>query len=54
MIDLADPTVLVYRPNQEIAIFDVDEEMLPMPEFARSLQLTIGEIFSWLIKYQKV
>ena len=48
MIDLADRTVLVYRPNQEIAIFDVDEEMLPMPEFARSLQLTIGELFSWL------
>lgn len=48
MIDPADRTVLVYRPNQEIAIFDADEERLPMPEFARSLQLTIGELFSWL------
>jgi len=46
MIDPDDRTVLVYRPNQEIAIFDADEEMLPMPEFARSLQLTIGELFS--------
>jgi Uma2 family endonuclease len=49
MIDPGDRTVLVYRPNQEIAIFDVDEEMLPMPEFASSLSLTIGELFSWLI-----
>ena len=48
MIDPADRTVLVYRPNQEIAIFDIDEEMLPMPEFASSLSLTIGELFSWL------
>ena len=48
MIDTDDRTVLVYRPNQEIAIFDADEEMLPMPEFARSLQLTIGELFGWL------
>lgn len=48
MIDPDDRTVLVYRPNQEIAIFDADEEMLPMPEFARSLQLTIGELFGWL------
>ncbi len=41
-------TVLVYQPNQEIAIFDEVEAMLPMPEFASSLQLTIGELFSWL------
>ncbi len=48
MIDPDDRTVLVYQPNQEIAIFDADEEMLPMPGFASSLQLTIGELFSWL------
>ncbi len=48
MIDPDDRTVLVYQPNQEIAIFDEVEAMLPMPEFASSLQLTIGELFSWL------
>jgi Uma2 family endonuclease len=48
MIDPEDRTVFVYQPNQEIAIFDDVEAILPMPEFARSLQLTIGELFSWL------
>ncbi len=48
MIDPDDRTVLVYQPNQEIAIFDEAEALLPMPEFANSLQLTIGELFSWL------
>jgi Uma2 family endonuclease len=48
MIDPDDRTVFVYQPNQEIAIFDDVEATLPMPEFARSLQLTIGELFSWL------
>jgi Uma2 family endonuclease len=48
MIDPDDRTVFVYQPNQEIAIFDDVEAILPMPEFARSLQLTIGELFSWL------
>jgi Uma2 family endonuclease len=48
MIDPDDRTVFVYQPNQEIAIFDDVEAILPMPEFAGSLQLTIGELFSWL------
>jgi Uma2 family endonuclease len=49
LIDPEDKTVFVYQPNQEIAIFDDPNDRLPMPDFAQGLELTVGELFSWLM-----
>jgi Uma2 family endonuclease len=50
LIDPDDRTVFVYYPNREMAILDEPERLLPMPAFAQELQLTVGELFSWLAK----
>jgi Uma2 family endonuclease len=42
-------SVLVYPANEEPEIFwPSDEDPLPVPDFASSLQLKVGEVFSWL------
>jgi Uma2 family endonuclease len=48
LIDPDEGTVFVYQTKQEVEIFDETNEQLPMPEFATDLQLTLGELFSWL------
>jgi Uma2 family endonuclease len=50
LIDPEEKTVFVYRSKQEVEIFDEIDQQLPMPEFAQDLQLTIGELFGWLIE----
>jgi Uma2 family endonuclease len=50
LIDPEEQTVFVYRSKQEVEIFDEMDQQLPMPEFAQDLQLTIGELFGWLIE----
>ncbi|MFM2428924.1 MAG: hypothetical protein RLZZ511_137 [Cyanobacteriota bacterium] len=50
LIDPDDRTVFVYYPNGTMAIFDEPADPLPMPEFAQSLALTVGEIFGWLVR----
>jgi hypothetical protein len=42
--------VFVYYPNREMDVLDEPEALLPMPEFAADLQLSIGELFGWLAK----
>ena len=49
LIDPDEQTVFVYRSNQSVEIFDEPDQLLPMPEFAQGLALTIGELFSWLL-----
>jgi Uma2 family endonuclease len=49
LIDPADHTVFVYQPDREIAIFDEPDDLLPIPGFAQGLELTVGELFSWLV-----
>jgi Uma2 family endonuclease len=31
-------------------VFDEPEQLLPVPSFARELQLTVGELFGWLLE----
>ena len=50
LIDPADKSVFIYRPKQEIEVFDELEGMLPMPAFAIDLQLTIKDLFAYLLK----
>jgi Uma2 family endonuclease len=56
LIDPEEEVVFVYlavgvaspMENRTISVYEEKNELLPAPEFARSLQLTIGELFSWL------
>jgi Uma2 family endonuclease len=50
LIDPEEQTVFVYRPKQEVEILDEPGQLLPMPEFAQGLSLTIGELFGWLLE----
>ena len=49
LIDPDEQTVFVYRSNQSVEIFDERDQLLPVPEFAQGLALTIGKLFSWLV-----
>jgi Uma2 family endonuclease len=50
LIDPDDRTVFIYYPNRTMVIFDAPDDRLPMPEFAQSLELSVGEVFAWLAK----
>jgi Uma2 family endonuclease len=49
-INPLEKTVFVYRPKQEIEVFDALDVSIPVPDFAEDFQLTVGELFAWLMK----
>lgn len=53
LIDPAEEAVYVHGPDQLIAIYDLadntPETSLPVPDFAQAFNLTIGELFAWLV-----
>jgi Uma2 family endonuclease len=49
LIDPAEKAVFVYRPKQEIEVFDEPDNLLPVPSFISNLNLTIRDLFSWLL-----
>jgi Uma2 family endonuclease len=48
LIDPEDRTIFIYHPNGTMEIFEEPEARLPVPEFARSIELTVGDVFGWL------
>ncbi len=49
---LIDPEVSIifaYHPNKTPQFFDEPEMVLPMPSFAKGIELTVGQVFGWLI-----
>jgi Uma2 family endonuclease len=50
LIDPDEHTVFVYLANQQPEVFDRVEAQLPVPSFAGELQLTVGQIFGWLLE----
>lgn len=50
LIDPDEQTVFVYRPKQEPEAFDEAEVVIPTPSFARELQLTVADLFAWLLE----
>lgn len=49
LIDPAESLVMVYTPDRRLEILETAENVLPVPEFAAAIQLTIGELFGWLL-----
>jgi Uma2 family endonuclease len=50
LIDPDEQTIFVYLVNQQPEVFDELEAKLPVPSFANELQLTVGQIFGWLLE----
>ena len=50
LIDPDEQTVFVYRPKQEPEVLDEPEEVISVPSFASGLQITIGDLFAWLLE----
>jgi Uma2 family endonuclease len=48
LLDPAEKLVFVYFADRRIVLFEVERDRLPMPDFAESFSLTVGELFSWL------
>ncbi|WP_431193359.1 Uma2 family endonuclease [Trichocoleus desertorum] len=49
LIDPDEQTVFVYLPEQRIQVFDERDILLPMPSFAAGLNLTVKDLFAWLL-----
>ena len=50
LIDPDEQTVFVYRPKQEPEVLDESDKVIPVPPFASELQLTIKDLFAWLLE----
>lgn len=50
LIDPDEQTVFIYRPKQEPEVLDTPADVIPVPSFANNLQLTIQELFAWLLE----
>ncbi|WP_413161019.1 Uma2 family endonuclease [Capilliphycus salinus ALCB114379] len=50
LIDPEEKTIFVYLPTAAPAVFDEPSQQLPVPEFANELQLTLGQLFYWLLE----
>ena len=48
LIDPATRSVLVYPTQQQPQLLEEENAVLPVPEFASDVRLTVGEIFGWL------
>jgi Uma2 family endonuclease len=48
LIDPAEKMILVYQPDRQVQVVDLLEDELIVPEFARSIKLTVGDVFGWL------
>ena len=50
LIDPDEQTLFVYYPKQETEVFDEPSASLPVLSFARDIQLTIRDLFAWLLE----
>ncbi len=50
LIDTQEQSVFVYFPAQQPAFFEVATDVLPVPDFAQAFELTLGELFGWLLE----
>jgi Uma2 family endonuclease len=48
LIDPSDRAMIVFSADEQVQVFDETDQVLPVPEWANELQLTVGELFGWL------
>jgi Uma2 family endonuclease len=49
LIDPDDQSVFAYWPNRPTAVYDIPNTRLPVPAFAEDFNLTVSDLFSWLV-----
>ncbi len=49
LIDSVEHSVFIYSPNRPTLLFDTPETSLPVPDFAKQFNLTVGGLFGWLL-----
>lgn len=49
LIDPEERSVFVYLPDRATAFYDEPEVQLPVPEFAKDFNLTVRDLFGWLL-----
>ncbi|MEM9538682.1 MAG: Uma2 family endonuclease [Cyanobacteria bacterium P01_E01_bin.42] len=50
LIDPSEKTIFVYRPGQEVEVLEKPDSILPVPSFASELNLTLKDLFAWLLE----
>ncbi|MEL7010937.1 MAG: Uma2 family endonuclease [Cyanobacteria bacterium J06588_4] len=50
LIDPSEQSIFAYYPNQQPEFFEDANDVLPVPDFAKSFKLTLGELFGWLLE----
>lgn len=50
LIDPSEQTVFIYRSKQEPEALDAPEQVIPVPSFAGDIELTVHELFGWLME----
>jgi Uma2 family endonuclease len=53
LIDPSARSILIYLPQQQTQLFEEEEQILPVPDLVKDLQLTVGDVFGWLKKSKK-
>ncbi|MCY7366724.1 MAG: Uma2 family endonuclease [Chamaesiphon sp.] len=48
LIDPEDRSIVISRSDQNLEVIDEPKVVLPVPDFAKSLELTIDRLFGWL------
>ena len=48
LIDPDEELVFVYFPDRTLAVVEEQNACIPVPVFAKSFNLTVGQLFSWL------
>jgi Uma2 family endonuclease len=50
LIDPGERSILVYTPPNQVVLFDEPDDILPVPDFAIGLHLTVSTVFGWLLE----
>jgi Uma2 family endonuclease len=50
LIDPTDRSIFICMPDRNLQIIDEPTAVLPVPEFAAAIEMTVGQIFSWIKK----
>ncbi len=53
LIDPESESITISRASYNIVIIDKPSTVLPVPDFAQSVQLTVADIFGWLKRIKK-
>ncbi len=48
LLDAEESCIFVYDADKSVQVFEKLDMVLPVPEFAQKVRLTVGEIFNWL------